>query len=202
MKKRTAAVGLYLSAVLVGTSSAAAPLSEVGQCAFAAIAEATRALAADDSTDWTRVNVLALRDHLVDMDEVVMRAGVQEQPIRDGVRIHLSGAGRTLEALRRMIPQHSHMMSMTRATGSYPSVQVDTKELADGYELELKADTPTDIERIRALGFFGFLAAGDHHRHHHWGIASGTMRHQSGSAEMPKHQPSEQAPGGDLRRSN
>jgi len=45
-----------------------------------------------------------LRQHLIDMDEVTMRATVQKEPIENGLRIRVTGAGRTLEAIQRMVP--------------------------------------------------------------------------------------------------
>ena len=33
-----------------------------------------RILEADPTTDWSKVNIGALREHLIDMDEVTMRA--------------------------------------------------------------------------------------------------------------------------------
>ncbi|MCC2098329.1 MAG: hypothetical protein KDJ29_15640, partial [Hyphomicrobiales bacterium] len=39
-----------------------------GQSAFAAIQEIVEILEADRSTDWSKVNIPALRQHLIDMD--------------------------------------------------------------------------------------------------------------------------------------
>src|SRR5690348_4894459 len=47
-----------------------------GQAAFGAAQEIVRMLLADPGTDWSKVNVDALRQHLIDMNEVVMRAKV------------------------------------------------------------------------------------------------------------------------------
>jgi hypothetical protein len=35
-------------------------------------------LEADPKTDWSKVNISALREHLIDMDEVTMRASATE----------------------------------------------------------------------------------------------------------------------------
>ena len=43
---------------------------ETGQAQFAAIAEIAEILRNDASTDWGKVNIQALRDHLVDMHNV------------------------------------------------------------------------------------------------------------------------------------
>jgi hypothetical protein len=36
---------------------------------------------------------------------------------------------------------------------------------------------PEDEAQIRALGFFGLMALGDHHRDHHLGLATGSVQH-------------------------
>src|SRR5690348_15857413 len=47
-----------------------------GQDAFGAIAEVVQILDADPKTDWSKVNLERLRQHLIDMNEVVLRAQV------------------------------------------------------------------------------------------------------------------------------
>ena len=45
-----------------------------GQDAFGAIQEIVRILEADPKTDWSKVNLEALRQHLIDMNEVTLKA--------------------------------------------------------------------------------------------------------------------------------
>lgn len=167
---RLALIGLLGFA---GSAWAAELPSEPGQDAFAALAEIAAVLDADAETDWSRVDLLALREHLVDMDEVMMRASVAEESIDGGVRILATGEGRTLQALQRMIPMHSRMVQGHRGW------RVETRPRPDGFEIDLTAESADEITRLRGLGFFGFLAAGDHHRRHHLGVAMGTMTHGS-----------------------
>ena len=54
--------------------------SETGQAQFAAIAEIVSLLRDDPNTDWEQVNIKALRDHLVDMDNLTTRASVARRP--------------------------------------------------------------------------------------------------------------------------
>src|SRR4051794_29391894 len=49
---------------------------EPGQSAYAALGEAVRIMVADPQTDWSRADVNALRNHLVDMDNVTLHANV------------------------------------------------------------------------------------------------------------------------------
>jgi hypothetical protein len=38
-------------------------------------------LRADSTTDWTKVDIEGLRQHLIDMDDVTMRATVRQEPM-------------------------------------------------------------------------------------------------------------------------
>ena len=52
-----------------------------GQEAFGTIQEIVRMLEADPATDWSKVNIGALREHLIDMDEVTTaRTGERARP--------------------------------------------------------------------------------------------------------------------------
>ena len=54
--------------------------------AFAAIQEIVRSLEADPKTDWSKVNIEGLRQHLIDMDNVTLRSSVASAPVESGVR--------------------------------------------------------------------------------------------------------------------
>src|SRR5690349_19552961 len=53
------------SAAMTACAKAAVP-TQSGQAAFATISEIVRMLKADPKTDWSRVNIEALRQHLID----------------------------------------------------------------------------------------------------------------------------------------
>lgn len=145
---------------------------EGGQAAFTAIAEIVRLLDADPRTDWSKVNIEALRQHLIDMDEVTMRAQVRSEPVEGGARFIVTGSGRTLEAIRRMARSRA-------ATGTTDnSVLMSVEDIADGVRFTALAGNRADVRavaRIRGLGFIGVVAIGDHHAPHHLGIANGSM---------------------------
>lgn len=150
---------------------AAAP-REGGQAAFAAIAEIVRILDADPTTDWSKVNVEALRQHLIDMDEVTMRAEVRSEPVEGGAAFTVTGSGRTLDAIRRM--------TRSRAMTGTPdgAVRMSVSDLPNGVRFVALAGDPADaraVARIRGLGFIGVVALGEHHGPHHLGIANGSM---------------------------
>ena len=52
-----------------------------GQEAFGTIQEIVRILESDPATDWSKVNIGALREHLIDMDEVTMRIRTMQSPM-------------------------------------------------------------------------------------------------------------------------
>jgi hypothetical protein len=78
-----------------------------GQEAFGTIQEIVRILEADPKTDWSKVNIGALREHLIDMGEVTLRARSNERPLNNGIEITITGEGRTLAAIQRMVPAHT-----------------------------------------------------------------------------------------------
>lgn len=161
------------------TSSAghemAGPLPEqIGQDAFAALAEMRDLLTADPTTDWSQVDFDALREHLVDMNRVVLHAEVAVQPLPAGFRAQVTGSGRTLDAIHRMVPAHA------RFADGRDGLHVTVSELPNaggaenqGVVVTVTTDDPSAVAQLQGLGFFGFLVAGDHHRPHHRAIALG-----------------------------
>jgi hypothetical protein len=144
---------------------------EPGQAAFGAMQEIVGKLQANPQTDWSKVDVDALRQHLIDMDEVTMRAGAQKEPIDNGLRIKVTGSDRTLEAIQRMVPQHARDID-----GMY-GWTVRTTTLPNGVELTVTASNPADVQKIRALGFMGIMVQGGHHQMHHLAMAKGEAMH-------------------------
>src|SRR5262249_56527810 len=77
----------------MGLATAAGVATLPGQDAFGAIAEVVRILEADPATDWSTVDVERLRQHLIDMNEVVLRAAVQSAPVAGGLAMEVTGTG-------------------------------------------------------------------------------------------------------------
>lgn len=149
------------------TESDSSVLKQSGQATFAALSEAVGVLEADPNTDWSKANVTRLRDHLLDMDEVIMRSEAQLLETADGVRITVTGAGRTLSAIRRMVPAHAAMMDGHRDWRS------STQSRDDGIVWSIATPSPNERMRIRALGLYGLLTLGSHHMPHHLALAKG-----------------------------
>jgi hypothetical protein len=157
----------------MSTARATAPV-QPGNAAFAALAEAVRLLEADPSTDWSKVDIEALRSHLIDMDEVVLRSTATMARVAGGATFTIRGAGRTVGAIRRMTREHAHMLaeeSPFRAT---------VREVPGGVQMTVTTATAGDAAgeaRIRALGFAGILTVGEHHARHHVMVARGGHMH-------------------------
>ncbi len=143
-----------------------------GQDAFGAIQEIVGLLEADPATDWSKVDLEALRQHLIDMNEVTLKATAVALPIDGGIEIAATGSGRTLAAIQRMVPTHAHELNQMNGWSAR------TAPLADGVLLTVTASDPKQVEHIRGLGFIGLLTSGAHHQVHHLAMAKGQFTHQ------------------------
>ena len=143
-----------------------------GQDAFGAIAEIVSLLEADPATDWSRVDLERLRQHLIDMNEVVLRAAVRPAQVPGGLAMDVTGAGRTRAAIGAMVIPHAAELD------KMPQWTAKAEPIAAGVRLTVVArdagDAPT-IARIRGLGFAGLLAQGGHHGPHHLAMAKGEL---------------------------
>jgi len=151
-----------------------------GQDAFGAITEVVAILEADPATDWSKVDLEALRQHLIDMNEVTLNANAVAKPIDGGLEIGVTGAGRTLAAIQRMVPAHA-----TEIDGS-KGWSAKVSGLANGVLLTVTATDPKEVVHIRGLGFPGIMTSGSHHQAHHLAIAKGEPIHAAGM-ENAKH---------------
>jgi hypothetical protein len=145
---------------------------QVGQAAYAAIAEIVRILEADPATDWSKVDLERLRQHLLDMDDVTMRALVVQRPVEGGVEATVTGTGRTVGAIQRMTASHAAALAAGTA------YRMTVMELPDGVRVRMTPAMPGDaalVARIRGLGFIGIMASDDHHAPHHLALARGTV---------------------------
>lgn len=144
---------------------------EGGQSAFAAIAEIVALLEADPDTDWSKVDIAALREHLVDMNSLILEAKATSTVEGDTIRFRIEGEGGVLRAIQAMVPAHAAELNRT---GPWT---VEAQTTSDGAILSVTSGTDADLERARALGFFGLMAKGSHHQPHHLAMARGLMNH-------------------------
>lgn len=141
-----------------------------GQDAFGAIAEIVKILKADPATDWSKVNLEALRQHLIDMHEVTLNAVVRSEEAPGGLWLTVTGQARTRDAIQRMIGAHGHMLMMEGLEG-------EAEPIADGMRWRVTTRDPKRVAELRGLGFIGIMTLGDHHTAHHVQLARGANPH-------------------------
>lgn len=143
--------------------------SEPGQSAFAAIAEIVTILRADPDTNWRSVNLETLRQHLIDMDNVTLRAAVSKRDVEDGASFEVTSTEPAISAsIRRMVTAHAATMS------GVDGVQMKAESIPGGARLTA---TGPNANMIRGLGFIGLMTFGMHHQAHHLALARGTDPH-------------------------
>jgi hypothetical protein len=149
-----------------GQFSAAGAPTMPGQGAFGTIQEIVQMLQADPATDWSKVNIGALREHLIDMNEVTLRAAAKERMLDNGIEITVTGEGRTLEAIKRMVPAHVHELTEI-------GWNAKAETLPNGVKLTVIASDSVPLTKLKGLGFMGIMVQGSHHQPHHLMMAKG-----------------------------
>jgi hypothetical protein len=150
--------------------------TQSGQAAFAAISEIVKILKADPSTDWSRVNLEALRQHLIDMDNVTMRSQVRQTPTPGGLVMTITGTPPVAAAIQRMVGMHAMMLSEGEGDGD--AMVAKAARIPGGMRFTVTARDTADsqlVARIRGLGFIGLMTEGEHHPMHHMMVARGGM---------------------------
>ena len=150
-----------------GMHAASTTPTTPGHDAFGAIQEIVQILDADPKTDWSKVDLEALRQHLIDMNEVTLKADVASKQIDGGLEIAVIGTGRTLIAIERMIPAWAQTMNGDHGRST------KTASLPDGVLFSVTAADPKEVQHIRGLGFIGLLVSGSMHQPHDLAMATG-----------------------------
>jgi len=149
-------------------------LTEPGNDAFGTIQEVVRTLRENPHTDWTRVNLEALRQHLVDMDNFTKHVSeISKHNIQSGVELEVRADSEAAsQSLARALSAHPRMIK--------DEFGWDIAVSGNGpvYRMRVTSPRPQDVEQIRGLGYIGIMALGQHHQMHHWMIATGGNPHQ------------------------
>jgi hypothetical protein len=152
---------------------AQSPLTAAGNAAFWAIQEAVQKLHADPHTDWTKVNLEALRQHLVDMHNFTMHVEVVSQtPIERGMEVVVRPTMQAAEASMDRVFA-AHPTQLKRETGW----DMHVAKQGDVFVLNVTTQKLAEIDRLRGLGYIGVMALGAHHQEHHWAIVRGESPH-------------------------
>lgn len=145
-----------------------------GQAAYAAIAEIVARLDADATTDWSMVDLEALRQHLIDMDNVTLRSRIVTSEIPGGFAAELTGEGEVVGSIRRMTRAHAATLSREG------DLRATVSEVPGGVRMAVIAGdgtNPRAVARLRGLGAIGVMTLGSHHGPHHERLARGAMAH-------------------------
>lgn len=162
---------MHQSATSDVASPTASAVTEGGQSAFAAIAEIVSLLAADPATDWKSADIEGLRQHLIDMDNVTLRAEVVGTPTATGVRFEAwSNDPQVQASIRRMVM--AHVATMNGVNG-WTLTAAGTER---GATLDVGAHA-ADAAMVKGLGFIGVMTLGMHHQAHHLAVATGQNPH-------------------------
>lgn len=153
-----------------GNTAGSIPI-ETGQSAFAAITEIVSMLDENPKTDWSKVNITALRDHLIDMNALTLGAKVVVIETEKRIEFVISGQGDVLRATQNMVPAHA------RELNKMNEWHVEGEATNVGARLTIQTADAETFAKVKALGFFGLMATGAHHQPHHLGMATGQMIH-------------------------
>ena len=144
---------------------------ETGQAQFASIAEIVAVLRNDPATDWESVDIQALRDHLVDMDNVTTRSMVTVEEQGNNVVYTIIGDADVAASIQNMVIAHSPMLAAETgwsvAAGRFPN----------GAKMTIVATDNAERMQLLGLGFYGVMTIGAHHQRHHMMIAKGQSPH-------------------------
>jgi hypothetical protein len=148
------------------------PLTMPGNEIFGTIHEVVQKLEANPNTDWSKVNLEALRQHLLDMKAFTEEVQViSQKPIDNGVEIQVKPeTERAVGALQRLFKMHPMMLKSEKGW------DMTAKQNGSNWDITCTTNNKSEVEEIRGLGYIGLLAEGSHHQMHHWMIAIGSMQ--------------------------
>ena len=106
-------------------------------------------MSSDPKTDWSKVNIDGLREHLVDMDELVLRARSTTTVFDSKSYSPCLDRGRTLQAIQAMIPAHGGVLSQTT------NWEVKSELTENGAIMSISTDNHAALKVIKALDFSG-----------------------------------------------
>lgn len=144
---------------------------ETGQSAFAAIQEIVAMLNANPATDWSKVDIEALRQHLIDMNNVTLGAVVGASQAGESMRFTVTGEGAVQGSITRMVMAHAATMNGVDGW-TFAAEATQT-----GAILTVTPPDPASMTKLKALGFIGILTLGMHHQQHHRMLANGMSPH-------------------------
>ncbi len=141
---------------------------EGGQSTFAALIEIVDLLERDPKTNWAKVNIGSLHEHLLDMNHLMLATQATTSVLSDSrIQFTVRGTADSIPSIHRMVPAHSRFIGQSRGW----EIQ---HELTDtGATLTITVEETDLLDRLNALGFYGFMSMDSHHQAHHYQMAIG-----------------------------
>lgn len=151
-------------------------LEEPGQAAFGTLQEMIRHLEADPTTDWSKVDLEGLRQHLRDMSAVTLDVDVAD-PVVVPMGLQLLVQPKTplvAQALSRLF-QHTPPHGYRTEVGPCWCPEKRQAFVLHRLSYYHHDHKPRGLAKVRALGYIGWITSGNHPVMHHWGMATGTL---------------------------
>jgi hypothetical protein len=148
-------------------------LSEAGNDIFGTIQEVIKTLDANPKTDWSKVDLEALRQHLIDMKHFTVDVAIiSQKDIENGTEVIVKATTEAAhKALKRAMSAHPAMLN------SETGWTMKAEEKDGQFTLSISTEKTSEVARLRGLGYIGVMALGQHHQVHHWMMASGANPH-------------------------
>lgn len=141
---------------------------EGGHATFAALIEIVALLEEDAKTDWDTVDIDGLRAHLLDMNHLMLDTKATTSVNEDArIQFDIQGTAASIPSVHRMVPAHSLFIEQSRGW------TIEHELNNEGATITITADNKTQLRRIKALGFYGFMSLDSHHQAHHYQMALG-----------------------------
>jgi len=151
----------------VVTNNSGLPL-EGGQGTFAALIEMVAMLEQDPNTDWGTVDLDSLRIHLLDMNHLILDTEATKSILSDTqIRYEIRGSENSIPSIHRMAPAHSRFIEQSRGW----NIEAELND--HGATLTITVEDAAALNRLNALGFYGFMSLDSHHQAHHYQMAVG-----------------------------
>lgn len=142
--------------------------TEGGQATFSALIEIIALLENDTSTDWANVNIDDLHSHLLDMNYLILETQTAMTIVDDrNIRFDISGNSKSIPSIHRMVLAHSRFVQQSRGWKIMPELY------EGGATVTITVGDEGSLQRLGALGFYGFMSLDSHHQAHHYQIAIG-----------------------------
>lgn len=149
------------------STHAALPV-EGGQATFSALIEIVAMLEQDEKTDWNTVDIDGLRAHLLDMHYLITDTTATKSLLGDNqIRFDIRGTKTSTASIHTMVPMHAKVIEDSRGWTITPALN------DEGATLTITVKNKASLNRLNALGFYGFMSLDSHHQLHHYQMAVG-----------------------------